>query len=395
MGRPENLPGSLSLSFVEALYQDYLRDPNCVPADWRNYFQGISDGNGSSREQRSAPVFPQWSIFNPPSHGNGATTEDRTDAVLQERVDQLIRNYRVRGHVVARVDPLEMPRAKAPELDPEFWGFTDADMNRRFSCESMRSDGTLTLREIIERLRNTYTRSIGVQFMHIDELFVRQWLQQRMESTSNRINISRAEQLRILTRLTDAVIFEEFIRKKFIGAKSFSLEGAESLIPLLGLSIELAGAQGIVEIVLGMAHRGRLNVLANIMAKSPRQIFREFADLDPDMWLGRGDVKYHLGHSGDWKTAGGETVHLSLCFNPSHLEFVNPVALGRMRAKQDLGGDFERVKGLTILIHGDAAFAGQGVIQETLNLSQLKGYAVGGTLHIIVNNQIGFTTSPS
>jgi 2-oxoglutarate dehydrogenase E1 component len=394
MGRPEDLPGSLSLSFVEALYQDYLRDPNSVPADWRNYFQGISDGNGSSRGQRSAPVFPQWSIFNPPSHGNGATTEDRTDAVLQERVDQLIRNYRVRGHVVARVDPLEMPRAKAPELDPEFWGFTDADMNRRFSCESMRSDGTLTLREIIERLRNTYTRSIGVQFMHIDELFVRQWLQQRMESTSNRINISRSEQLRILTRLTDAVIFEEFIRKKFIGAKSFSLEGAESLIPLLGLSIELAGGQGIAEIVIGMAHRGRLNVLANIMGKSPRQIFREFADLDPDMWLGRGDVKYHLGYSGDWKTAAGETVHLSLCFNPSHLEFVNPVALGRMRAKQDLGGDFERKRGMVVLIHGDASFAGEGIVQETLNLSQLDGYSVGGTLHIVINNQIGFTTSP-
>src|SRR5215475_7091147 len=394
MGKSENLPGSLSLSFVESLYQDYLRDPHSVSPDWRNYFQGISDGNGSSRAQRFAPSFAQRSIFNPVSHGNGSTSEERTDAVLQEKVDQLIRNYRVRGHVVARVDPLDIPRIKAPELDPEFWGFTEADMDRRFSCESMRSDGTLTLREIIDRLRNTYTRSIGVQFMHIDELFVRQWLQQRMESTSNRINISRAEQLRILTRLTDAVIFEEFIRKKFIGAKSFSLEGAESLIPLLGLSIELAGGQGIAEIVIGMAHRGRLNVLANIVGKSPRQIFREFADLDPDMWLGRGDVKYHLGHSGDWKTAAGETVHLSLCFNPSHLKFVNPVALGRMRAKQDLGGDFERKRGMVILIHGDASFAGEGVVQETLNLSQLEGYSVGGSLHIVINNQIGFTTSP-
>jgi 2-oxoglutarate dehydrogenase E1 component len=397
MGQSENLPGSLSLSFMEGLYQDYLHDPNSVPPDWRKYFQAISDGNGangSAKSQRVAPAFPQWSIFNPPA-GNGHGSEDRTDAVLQERVDQLIRNYRVRGHVVARVDPLDVPRAKAPELDPEFWGFTEADMERRFSCESMRSDGTLTLREIIDRLRNTYCRSIGVQFMHIDELFVRQWLQQRMESTSNRINISRAEQLRILTRLTDAVIFEEFIRKKFIGAKSFSLEGAESLIPLLGLSIELAGGQGIAEIVIGMAHRGRLNVLANILGKSPRQIFREFADLDPDMWLGRGDVKYHLGHSGEWKTAAGETVHLSLCFNPSHLEFVNPVAVGRMRAKQDLGSDFEHKRGMVILIHGDASFAGEGVVQETLNLSQLEGYSVGGTLHIVINNQIGFTTSPN
>ncbi len=306
----------------------------------------------------------------------------------------MIRNYRVRGHIVARVDPLDVPRAKPPELDLEFWGFTEADMDRRFSCESMRSGGTLSLREIVERLRNTYCRSIGVQFMHIDDLFVRHWLQERMEGSSNRTNLSRSEQLRILTRLTDAVIFEEFIRKKFIGAKSFSLEGAESLIPLIGLAIELAGAQGIAEIVIGMAHRGRLNVLANIMGKSPRQIFREFADLDPDLYFGRGDVKYHLGYSSGWKTAAGETVHLSLCFNPSHLEFVNPVALGRMRAKQDLAGDQDRRRGMVIQIHGDASFAGEGVIQETLNLSQLQGYGTGGSLHVIVNNQIGFTTSP-
>src|SRR5579884_3951155 len=166
MGQSENLPGSLSLSFVEGLYEDYLRDPNSVPPDWKSYFQGMSEGNGAGKNGRPAPAFSRFSIFNPPSHGNGATTEDRTDAVLQEKVDQLIRNYRVRGHVVARVDPLDVPRAKAPELDPEFWGFTEADMDRRFSCESMRRDGTLTLREIIERLRNTYCRSIGVQFMH-------------------------------------------------------------------------------------------------------------------------------------------------------------------------------------------------------------------------------------
>jgi 2-oxoglutarate dehydrogenase E1 component len=259
----------------------------------------------------------------------------------------------------------------------------------------MRSEGTLPLREILDRLRNTYCRSIGVQFMHIDDLTVRHWLQERMEGSLNRISLNRAEQVRILTRLTDAVIFEEFIRKKFIGAKSFSLEGAESLIPLLDLAIERAGEQGIDEMVLAMAHRGRLNVLANIMGKSPRQIFREFADLDPELYMSRGDVKYHLGHSTDWQTAAGKQIHLSLCFNPSHLEFVNPVALGRMRAKQDRAGDAGRRRGLVVLIHGDAAFAGEGIIQETLNLSQLAAYTVGGTLHIVVNNQIGFTTSPS
>ena len=321
--------------------------------------------------------------------------EEATDAILQERVHQLIRNYRVRGHMAARLDPLGLPRATPPELDPAYYGFTESDMDRRFACEAMCGGGTLPLREILERLRNTYCRSIGVQFMHIDDTFVRHWLQERMESSGNRLNLSHSEQIRIFTRLTDAVIFEEFVRKKFIGAKSFSLEGAESLIPLLDLAIERAGEHGIDEIVLGMAHRGRLNVLANIMAKNPSQIFREFADVDPDLFLGRGDVKYHLGYSSDWETEAGRKIHLSLCFNPSHLEFVNPVALGRMRSKQDRADDTDRTRGLVILIHGDAAFAGEGIIQETLNLSQLRAYGVGGALHVVVNNQIGFTTSPS
>jgi 2-oxoglutarate dehydrogenase E1 component len=396
MAEPK-LPSSVSLEFVEGLYADYRQDPQSVPADWRDYFQALSEGNGGPKTQTFAPNLKSWSIFNPPSaHGNGAAVEEAATAVLQERVDQLIRNYRVRGHMAAQLDPLGIPRSTPPELDTEFYGLTEADMDRQFASEAMCGGGTLTLREILDRLRQTYCRSIGVQFMHIDDSFVRDWLQQRMERSGNRLNLNRAEQIRILTRLTDAVIFEEFIRKKFIGAKSFSLEGAESLIPLLDLAIERSGEQGIDEIVLGMAHRGRLNVLANIMAKSPRAIFREFADLDPDLYIGgRGDVKYHLGYSSDWETLSGRKIHLSLCFNPSHLEFVNPVALGRMRAKQDRSGDSERQRGLVILIHGDAAFAGEGVIQETLNLSQLEAYTVGGTLHIIVNNQIGFTTSPA
>ena len=390
------LPHSVSLEFVEALYREFLRDPQSVPDDWRRYFEYFADGNGSSRPQNLAPSFKSWSIFNPPATGNGAVTEETATAVLQERIDQLIRNYRVRGHMAAQLDPLGIPRDAPAELNLEFYGLSEADMNRRFACQAICGGGTLTLREILERLRSTYCRSIGVQFMHIDDILVRHWLQERMESTGNRISLDREEQIRILTRLTDAVIFEEFIRKKFIGAKSFSLEGAESLIPLLDLAIERAGEHGIEEIVLGMAHRGRLNVLANIMGKSPRQIFREFADLDPDLYVGgRGDVKYHLGYSSDWETHAGRKIHLSLCFNPSHLEFVNPVALGRMRAKQDRTRDTDRTRGMVILIHGDAAFAGEGVIQETLNLSQLDAYMVGGTLHIVINNQIGFTTSPS
>lgn len=392
-------PGTINLAFVEDLYANYLRDPSSVSADWQEYFGQMRNGDHFA-PTAFEPSFPRSSIFNPPTP-DAATDRIRRAAVeeesthLQDRVDQLIRAYRICGHSIAQIDPLGLPRPVPPELDPAHYGFTDADMDRRFSCETMHCKGFLTLREIIERMRNTYCRSIGVEYMHIDDLKIRGWLQERMEPTENRTNISRKEQLRILTRLTDAVTFEEFIRKKFIGAKSFSLEGSESLIPLLDLAIEKAGEQGVQEIVLGMAHRGRLNVLCNIMGKSPGEIFREFAELDSQSYSGSGDVKYHKGYSNDWRTLSKKTVHISLCFNPSHLEFVNPVALGRMRAKQDRVGDLERTKGLTILIHGDAAFAGQGVVQETLNMSQLRGYTVGGTLHIVVNNQIGFTTSPS
>jgi len=206
--------------------------------------------------------------------------------------------------------------------------------------------------------------------------------------------MSREEQLRVLTRLTDAVIFEQFVQRKFVGAKSFSLEGAESLIPLLDLAIEKAGAQGTDEVVIGMPHRGRLNVLVNILGKHPRFIFNEFADRDAEKFLGRGDVKYHLGFHRDWDTASGRTVHVSLSFNPSHLEVVSPVALGWMRAKMDRVGDTDRRSGLVILVHGDAAIAGEGIVQETLNLSELPGYRVGGALHVVVNNQVGFTTTP-
>ena len=395
MDKVESLPNILSLTFVEGLYAEYLRDPLSVPPDWRQYFEQISQGDASIVRTQLGPSFRAASLFSPPARDGASGRDEVKLATLQNRVDLLIRNYRVRGHLIAHLDPLDRPRPHLPELEPKFYGFTEADMERRFSSETLHRQGPLTLREILKCLRNTYCRSIGVQFMHIDDLSERKWLQERMEGTENRLKLSREEQIRILTRLTDAVIFEEFIRKKFIGAKTFSLEGGESLIPLLELAIEEGGAEGFDEIVLAMAHRGRLNVLANIIGKSPREIFREFEDADPELHLGRGDVKYHLGYSNDWRTASGRKVHLSLCFNPSHLEFVNPVAVGRMRAKQDRIGDAARKRGMALLIHGDASFAGEGVVQETLNLSQLEAYKVGGTLHVIVNNQIGFTTSPS
>ncbi len=397
-------PGSQNLAFVENLYEQYMRDPASVSADWQTYFNSWTQGEQATPRRSMEPSVPTRSMFNPlpatETRTGGHADENGHSYSLaeakhnQDRVDQMIRSYRLRGHMIAQIDPLGLPRACPPELDPAYYEFTEADMDRRFSCVTLHKEGTLTLRQILDKLRNTYCRSIGVQYMHIDELPVRRWLRERMEGSENRVQLSRKEQLRILTRLTDAVTFEEFIRKKFVGAKSFSLEGSESLIPLLDLAIEKAGDQGIKEVVIGMAHRGRLNVLSNIMGKSPGEIFREFADTEGDQSKGHGDVKYHKGYSNDWKTGSKKTVHISLCFNPSHLEFVNPVALGRVRAKQDRIGDTDRTKGLTLLIHGDAAFIGQGVTQETLNISQLAGYATGGALHVIVNNQIGFTTSP-
>jgi 2-oxoglutarate dehydrogenase E1 component len=396
---------SQNLDFIESLYADYIRNPESAPTDWRNFFGQLANGqrgNGAVHE-KPTPQFERKSAAAPeppavkrelpsiPFNGkvNAAKLADR-----QERVDQLIRNYRVRGHILADIDPLDQARPKPPELDPNYYGFTDADYDRVFSARTAQGPRQRTLREIIRWMQNTYCRAIGVQFMHIDDLVVREWLQARMEQSENRIELSRADQLRILKRLTDAVSFETFLQTKFTGAKSFSLEGGESLIPLLDLAIEKAGDDGVDEIVLGMAHRGRLNVLANVIGKSAREIFREFMDMESPERTGPGDVKYHLGYSSDWTTAKGHTLHLSLAFNPSHLEYVNGVALGRMRAKQDRYGDSERRHGLVILIHGDAAFAGEGVVQETLNLSELAGYRVGGTLHVVVNNQIGFTTTP-
>ncbi|QDT31427.1 2-oxoglutarate dehydrogenase E1 component [Thalassoglobus polymorphus] len=391
---------SQNLVFVEQLFSSYLFDRDSVSPEWREYFDTVKNGDDrlTSGWSPESP-FSARSMFNPPGAktpmlGHEAPASRLDEASRQERLDQLIRNYRVRGHILASIDPLGSTRSSPAELDPAFYNFQESDFDRDVSTSWVGGPATRTLRGIINWLKQTYCRSIGAQFMHIDSLQVRHWLAQRMEESGNRIKLARDEQIRILQRLSDAVVFEEFLAKKFVGAKSFSLEGAESLIPLLDMAIEKAGNEGVREIVIGMAHRGRLNVLANIMKKSPRTIFREFDDADPELYIGRGDVKYHLGHSANWETSRGNSVHLSLCFNPSHLEFVNTVALGRMRSKMDRYRDFKRERGATILIHGDAAFAGEGIVQETLNLSELAGYRTGGTIHIIVNNQVGFTTTP-
>ena len=276
---------------------------------------------------------------------------------------------------------------------PQSYGFSEQELDRPIAAPTECHKAVGSLRDLVAHLQRTYCGSVGVEYLHIDDVEVRNWLCDRMERSENRLESTPAEQIRIFTRLTEAVVFEEFLHKKYTGAKTFSLEGAEILIALLDAAIEQSAREGVDEIVLGMAHRGRLNVLANILHKSPRQVFSEFEDRDPEVH-GGGDVKYHLGHSNTWTAANGRRIRLTLCFNPSHLEFVDPVAEGVMRAKLDRRA-VPPERGLPILIHGDAAFAGEGVVQETLNLSRLPHYAVGGTIHVIVNNQIGFTTPPA
>mgnify|MGYP003667731505 CR=1 FL=1 len=393
---------SYSLDYIDDLYVQYVRDPSSVSDTWRQYFEQFLVVSNKSSFKKNGDVTSGSAAA-----GNATATVDRrgstgnetTDQAIwmsriQDRVNQLVREYRVRGHLAAQLDPLGILKSDSPELSPQLYGISDQDLERPLDSSALENVSGSTLHAILTKLQNTYCRSIGAQFMHIDNRNIRDWLQKRMETTENRLELSHQVQRRIYARLADASIFEEFVRRKFVGAKTFSLEGAESLIPMLDLALEKAGQHQVKEVVMGMAHRGRLNVMANILKKRAMNIFWSFDDPDPELSRGGGDVRYHLGYSSDWVTATGDKIHISLCFNPSHLEYVNTVALGRCRCKQDYRKDTKRSEVMTILIHGDAAFAGEGVVQETLNLSELEGYRTGGTLHIVINNQVGFTTEP-
>jgi 2-oxoglutarate dehydrogenase E1 component len=411
----------INAGYVEELHTRWLQSPHSVEEDWRRFFEG----NGGA--PTSAPSPPLVTLKNGRSaygngNGNGNGTTAAAAAVaavaavarapatavayreavhetviaateLQSRVAHLVNAYRVRGHLFADVDPLDNPSAAAPELELAHFGLSDADLDKTFSTAGMAGlPERARLREIVTHLSETYCSSIGVEYTHIEEPEPRLWLQQQMESTRNRALLDRTELLRILTKLTEAEIFEQFIHKNYVGAKRFSLEGSESMIPMIDLLIEAAGQHGIEELVIGMAHRGRLNVLVNVMGKNVREIFAAFDDKKPERFLGAGDVKYHLGYSSEVTTQGGRQVHLSMAFNPSHLEFVNPVVEGRVRAKIDRR---KRKSTMPLLVHGDAAFMGEGIVAETLNLAGLEGYSTGGTIHLVINNQIGFTTVPS
>jgi len=325
----------------------------------------------------------------PPSSEVLAATE------LQARLSALINAYRVRGHLFADLDPLGINR-KLPSDDfvLKRYGLEHVDSDTIFATGDFAGPANEPLGRLIDRLKDTYSRTIGVEYTFLEKREARNWLRDRMELSGNHIDLSREQRIRILTKLTDAEIFEQFLHTKYTGAKRFSLEGGESVIPMLDILTERASELGVEEMVIGMAHRGRLNVMVNIMEMNVRQIFAGFEDDNPEAYVGRGDVKYHLGYSLDRKTASGNDIHMTLAFNPSHLEFVNPVVEGRVRAKQDRKDDLDRVTVLPLLIHGDAAFVGQGVVAETLNLSRLKAFETGGTIHVVVNNQIGFTTNP-
>ena len=306
----------------------------------------------------------------------------------------LVNAHRVRGHMVAELDPLGLSEhPAAPALEPATYGFDDADLDRTFRADGLHGVETATLRDILARLRQIYCGSVGVEFMHISTPAKKEWLADRLERTADS-RPDDATARRMLELLVASEALERFCHVKYPGTKRFSLEGSESFIPMLDLVLEHAARLKCIEAVIGMAHRGRLNALVQIMGRQPRDVFAEFEDIEPESTLGGGDVKYHLGFSTDRVDSHGNTIHLSLAYNPSHLEAVDPVVVGRVRAKQRRHNDWEHRRVLGVLVHGDAAFAGQGLVAETLNLTNLHGYRTGGTVHLIINNQIGFTASP-
>ena len=385
--------------YVEELYEAYLDNPGSVPENWRAYFDALqhvpaADGS-TARDMAHAPVvesFAQRAKAN--AFGNRASSEDLAVARKQVYVQSLIAAYRSLGSRWADLDPLKRTeRPKIPELEPAFYDLSEADMDMVFSATNtyFTTAEHMTLREILQALRETYCGTIGAEYMHITEPTEKRWWQERLETIRSKPSFGPEEKLHILDRLSAAEGLERYLHTKYVGQKRFSLEGGESFIASMDEFVQRAGTKGVQEIVIGMAHRGRLNVLVNTLGKMPKDLFAEFDHTAPES-LPSGDVKYHQGFSSDIATDGGP-VHLSLSFNPSHLEIVNPVVEGSVKARLDRRGDAEGDTVLPIIVHGDAAFAGQGVVMETLALAQTRGYYTGGTVHVVINNQIGFTTS--
>ncbi len=384
--------------YVEEMYENYLANPGSVPDTWRSYFDALQhvpavDGT----DARDVPHMPVISAFaERAKQGRTQVVMANADSEMgRKRVatQQLIAAYRNVGARWANLDPLKRTeRDHIPELDPAFYGFTDADLETVFNTSNtFFGKDTMSLRELLNALRETYCGTLAAEYMYTTDQNQKRWWQQKLESIRSKPNFSADKKQHILNRLTAAEGLERFLHTKYVGQKRFSLEGGESFIAAMDELIQSAGAKGVQEIVIGMAHRGRLNVLVNTMGKMPKDLFAEFDHTAPED-LPAGDVKYHQGFSSDVSTPGGP-VHLTLAFNPSHLEIVNPVVEGSVRARMDRRGDKRGDQVLPVLVHGDAAFGGQGVNQETLCLAQTRGYTTGGTVHLIINNQIGFTTS--
>jgi len=387
-----------NLAYVEQLFETYLTDPNAVPEEWRSYFDKLPSVDGyQGRDIVHSSIREQFEHISRNQRflsSGGVPASATSDADKKQiRVLQLINAFRFRGHQEAKLDPLGVwQRPKVEDLDPSFHELSDSDSDLEFQTGSLNlGSETMKLRDIVEGLRLTYCESIGAEYMHVVDTRIKRWFQQRMEPVRSRPEYEAKTRKHILERLTAAEGLEKYLGSRYPGVKRFGLEGAESLIPCLDELIQRAGSYGAKEIVLGMAHRGRLNVLVNTLGKNPKELFDEFegkklAD------SGSGDVKYHQGFSSNVMTPGGE-VHLAMAFNPSHLEIVSPVVEGSVRARQTRREDDEGNKVVPIIMHGDAAFAGQGVVMETFQMSQTRGFGVGGTIHIVINNQVGFTTS--
>jgi 2-oxoglutarate dehydrogenase E1 component len=386
--------------YLEELYESYLDNPGSVPDNWRSYFDQLqnvpaTDGHEATRDQAHAPIvesFAQRAKAN--AFVSRGQEPDLAVASKQVHVQSLIAAYRTLGSRWADLDPLKrQDRPPIPELDPAFYGLTEADLDQVFSASNTyfsKSD-TMTLRDILKALRDTYCRSIGAEFMYMSDPAHKRWIQERLESTLSAPPVTPEHKRHLLQQLTEAEGLERYLHTKYVGQKRFSLEGGDSFIASMDELVNHAGESGIQEIVVGMAHRGRLNMLVNIMGKMPGDLFAEFEGHHAE-GLSDGDVKYHNGFSSDLSTRGGP-VHLSLAFNPSHLEIVNPVVEGSVRARQERRGTDGFKQVLPVLVHGDSAYAGQGVVMETLNLAMTRGYGTGGTVHLVINNQIGFTTS--
>jgi 2-oxoglutarate dehydrogenase E1 component len=384
--------------YVEGLYEAFLDDPTRVAPEWRRFFSGLT--NGAAAEVPHGPVVSGLAerLKAPPAAARrGASGESAQPASeKQAAVARLIQVYGMRGHQIADLDPLGLWERHVPAvLKLDYLGLDEADMATEFFAGGLAGSGEkrMTLRDILALLKRIYCGKIGAEFAHLSRARERLWIRERFESMMSDLAFSQAEQRAIFASLNRAEGIERYLNTKYVGQKRFSLEGGEGLIPMLDDMIQRAGEQGVQEIVIGMAHRGRLNVLVNVLGKSPQELFSEFEGAyDLNALSGSGDVKYHMGFSADIRTPGGN-VHVALAFNPSHLEIVNPVVEGSVRARQDRRGDSDGNQVVPVLIHGDAAMAGQGVVAETLQLSQLRHFSTGGTVHIVINNQIGFTTS--